>query len=78
MKQPDDRPTRGAAVLEGARIPRLPRLIGLVLAAFVLVEGLLLGLGLLVTRALDDSSLNDGNSHSIARCSRIALRFGTR
>ena len=58
MKQPDDRPARGTAVLAGARTQQLPRLIGLVLAAFVLVEGLLLGLGLLVTRVLDNSSLS--------------------
>jgi membrane-associated phospholipid phosphatase len=45
-------------VLAGARQHTLPRLIGLVLAAFVAVEALLLGLGLLVTRALDDSALN--------------------
>jgi membrane-associated phospholipid phosphatase len=59
MKQPDDLPTRGAAVLAGARMHRLARLIGLVLAAFALVEGLLLGMGLLVTRVLDDSSLRE-------------------
>jgi membrane-associated phospholipid phosphatase len=41
----------------GARTHRLPRMIGLVLAAFVLVEGLLLGLGLLLTRVLERSSL---------------------
>jgi membrane-associated phospholipid phosphatase len=54
---PEDRPPRPTSVLAGARTHRLARLIGLVLAAFVLVEGLLLGLGLLVTRVLDDSSL---------------------
>jgi undecaprenyl-diphosphatase len=42
-------------VLAGARLHTLPRLIGLVLAACVAVEALLLGLGLLVTRGLDDS-----------------------
>ena len=57
MKQPDGRPTGGTGVLSGARTQRLARLIGLVLAAFVLVEGLLLGLGLLVTRVLDHSIL---------------------
>jgi membrane-associated phospholipid phosphatase len=41
----------------GARPHRLARVIGLVLAAFVLVEGLLLGLGLLLTRVLERSSL---------------------
>ena len=41
----------------GARPHRLARVIGLVLAAFVLVEGLLVGLGLLLTRVLERSSL---------------------
>ncbi len=54
---PEGRPPRATSVPAGARTHRLARLIGLVLAAFVLVEGLLLGLGLLVTRVLDDSSL---------------------
>jgi len=44
-------------VLAGARTSRLARLAGLIFAAFVLVEGLLLGLGLLVTRVLDDGPL---------------------
>jgi membrane-associated phospholipid phosphatase len=48
---------RGAGVLAGARPDTLPRLIGLILGAFALVEALLLGLGLLVTRGLDDGSL---------------------
>jgi membrane-associated phospholipid phosphatase len=59
MTEPDGPPTRGAAVVAGARTQRVARLVGLVLAAFVLVELLLLGLGLLVTRVLDDSALND-------------------
>jgi undecaprenyl-diphosphatase len=42
----------------GARPPTLLSLAGLVLAAFVLVEALLLGLGLLVTRVLAHSSLH--------------------
>jgi membrane-associated phospholipid phosphatase len=54
---PEGRPPRTTSVPAGGRTHRLARLIGLVLAAFVLVEGLLLGLGLLVTRVLDDSSL---------------------
>jgi undecaprenyl-diphosphatase len=41
----------------GARPHRLARVIGLVLAAFVLVEGLLLALGLLLTRVLERSAL---------------------
>jgi undecaprenyl-diphosphatase len=39
-------------VVAGARPRTLPGVVGLVLAAFVLVEGLLLALGLLVTRVL--------------------------
>jgi membrane-associated phospholipid phosphatase len=58
MEEPDDLPTRGAGVLDGSRPRTLPRLVGLVLAAFVLVEALLLGLGMLVTRALDDGALH--------------------
>ena len=57
MKRPADHPTCGATVLAGARTQGPARLIALVLAAFALVEILLLGLGLLVTRVLDDSSL---------------------
>jgi membrane-associated phospholipid phosphatase len=38
---------------------RLARPIALVLAAFALVEAILLGLGLLVTRILDDSSMRE-------------------
>jgi membrane-associated phospholipid phosphatase len=44
-------------VSAGGRTHRPARLIGLVLAAFLLVEGLLLGLGLLITRVLERSSL---------------------
>jgi undecaprenyl-diphosphatase len=44
--------------VDGARTKRLTRLIALVLAAFVVVEGLLLGLGLLVTRVLVHTSLS--------------------
>ena len=47
----------GPGVLAGARVQRVPALIGAVLAAFVLVEALLLGLGLLITRVLDHSAL---------------------
>jgi membrane-associated phospholipid phosphatase len=45
-------------VLAGSRTRRLPRLVGLIVLAFVLVEGLLIGMGLLVTRALDDTGLH--------------------
>jgi hypothetical protein len=45
-------------VLAGSRGRTLPRLVGLVLGAFVLVEGVLLALGLLVTRVLVHGSLH--------------------
>jgi membrane-associated phospholipid phosphatase len=45
-------------VLAGARAHTLPTLIGHVLTAFLAVEVLLLGLGLLVTRGLDRSALS--------------------
>lgn len=57
MENLDGDPTRRTGVLEGAGTQRLTRLVGVVLGAFVLVEALLLGLGLLITRGLDDSSL---------------------
>ena len=50
--------SRGTSVQSGAR-QNLPRLIGLVLLAFVLVEALLLGLGMLITRVLDDTGLHE-------------------
>ena len=53
MEQPDGAGRR-TGVLAGARMRRLPRLIGLIVGAFLLVEAMLLGLGLLVTRGLDD------------------------
>ena len=53
MEQPDGAGRR-TGVLAGARVRRLPRLIGLILGAFLLVEAVLLGLGLLITRGLDD------------------------
>jgi membrane-associated phospholipid phosphatase len=58
MEQLDGNPTRRVGVLEGAGTQQLPRLVGLVLGAFVLVEALLLGLGLLITRGLDHSALS--------------------
>ena len=53
-------PTAGGStgIVAGARPRTLPRLIALVLAAFVLVEVVLLGLGLLVTRVLAHSPLH--------------------
>jgi membrane-associated phospholipid phosphatase len=45
-------------VVAGARARGLPRLVALVLTAFVAVEALLVGLGLLVTRVLDGTGLH--------------------
>jgi undecaprenyl-diphosphatase len=45
-------------VVEGARPRTVPALVALVLGAFVLVEAVLLGLGLLVTRVLTHSALH--------------------
>jgi undecaprenyl-diphosphatase len=42
----------------------LPRLIGAVLAAFVIVEAFLLGLGFLVTRVLDDTGLHEAEAEA--------------
>src|SRR4051812_11464096 len=50
------RPAPG--VVEGARPRTLPVLVALVLGAFVLVEAVLLGLGMLVTRGLAHSALH--------------------
>lgn len=58
MKLPDPAGRRPDGVLAGSRASRLPRLVGLVLAAFVAVEALLLGMGLLVTRGLDGTDLH--------------------
>jgi membrane-associated phospholipid phosphatase len=58
MKQQEGLPHRDVAVLAGARTQRLPRLIGAVLAAFVVVEAVLLGLGLLLTRVLAHSAVH--------------------
>jgi membrane-associated phospholipid phosphatase len=58
MKLPSVKGSRPTGVLAGARIHKLPRLIALVLAAFAVVEALLIGMGLLVTRALDDTGLH--------------------
>jgi hypothetical protein len=57
VRQADGDPDVRAGVLAGARSHRLGRLVVLVLAAFVLVEALLLGLGLLVTRVLTGSAI---------------------
>jgi undecaprenyl-diphosphatase len=57
VRQADGDEEVRVGVLAGARTHRLVRLVGVVLAAFVLVEALLLGLGLLVTRVLERSAL---------------------
>jgi membrane-associated phospholipid phosphatase len=49
---------RRDGVVAGARARGLPRLVALVLAAFVAVEALLIGLGLLVTRVFDGTELH--------------------
>jgi len=48
----------------GERRRSLPRLIGAVLLAFVLVEALILGLGLLITRVLDDTGLHEAEAEA--------------
>jgi undecaprenyl-diphosphatase len=58
MTLPTGEDRRPTGVLAGSRVRRLPRLVGLVLAAFVAVEALLLGMGLLVTRALEGTDLH--------------------
>jgi undecaprenyl-diphosphatase len=54
----EPRPAPG--VVEGARPRTLPVLVALVLGAFVLVEGVILALGWLVTRVLAHSALHRG------------------
>ena len=49
---------RTTGVVEGARPRTLPAVIALVLGAFLIVEAVLLGLGLLVTRVLAHSALH--------------------
>src|SRR5215203_1624747 len=59
MVIPTVRGTSGhRGVVEGARPPSLPVLVALVVGVFALVEAALLGLGLLVTRVLERSSLH--------------------
>src|SRR3978361_518722 len=57
MLQPRDA-SRAPGIVAGARPRTLSSLIGLVLAAFVLVEGVVLGMGLLVTRVLGHTGLH--------------------
>ena len=58
MEHPRARAAPPTGVVAGARARALPRLIAALLAAFVAVEALLLGLGLLVTRVLDGTELH--------------------
>jgi membrane-associated phospholipid phosphatase len=46
----------------GTNKKQLPRLIGAVLVAFIIVEALLLGLGMLVTKVLDDTGLHQAEA----------------
>ncbi len=55
MRQSDRNST---GIVEGSRPRRLPGLVVSLLVAFVLVEGLLLGMGFLITRVLDDTGLH--------------------
>jgi membrane-associated phospholipid phosphatase len=58
MERPHARGQRRPGVVAGARARGLPRLVVLVLAAFVAVEALLVGTGLLITRVLDGTLLH--------------------
>jgi len=58
MKQPAGQATHPTGVLAGSRARRSSRLIGSVVVAFAAVEALLLGMGLLVTRGLEDTGLH--------------------
>ena len=59
MRQPDGKST---GVVEGSRPRRLSRLVAVLLLAFVLVEALLIGMGLLITRVLDDTGLHEAEA----------------
>ena len=79
MEQPRRRPADGRGSWRARACSRLPRLVGLVLGAFLLVEALLLGLGLLITRGLDDSPLARRGARVRAHARRrSAPRSGTR
>ncbi len=58
MERASSGASRPTGVLAGSRVRGLPRLVALVVAAFLAVEALLLGLGFLVTRGLDDTDLH--------------------
>ena len=53
-------PSSAHGVVEGARPRTAPAVVGLVLGAFVLVQAVLFGLGLLVTRVLAHDSVHRG------------------
>jgi membrane-associated phospholipid phosphatase len=59
LKLPAVKRSAPTGVVAGARTQGLPRLVALVVAAFVVVEALLLGLGLLITRGLDSTGLHE-------------------
>jgi undecaprenyl-diphosphatase len=58
MRRPGEEAARALGVLAGSRTRSRPRLVALLLGAFVLVEALLLGIGLLITRGLDGTGLH--------------------
>ena len=58
MGEPGTGRSSRPGVLAGARATTVPSLIGAVVGAFVLVEALLLGLGLLITRVLDHGAVH--------------------
>jgi membrane-associated phospholipid phosphatase len=55
MSDAEARTRARSGVLAGARPSTVPALVGALVGAFLLVEAFLLGLGLLITRVLDDS-----------------------
>ena len=58
MSRASGEASRRKGVLAGSRARRSPRLVASLVAAFAAVEALLLGMGLLVTRGLDDTDLH--------------------
>ena len=71
-------PSPRTGVLAGARTNRLSRLVGAVLAAFVAVELLLLGLGLLIARVLDGTGLQDGEQAAMSAILEFRTPVGDR
>ena len=58
MSRPETGTPERQGVLGEARLRSVPALVGAIVAAFLAVEALLLGLGWLITRALDDSPVH--------------------